>query len=592
MSAEYKYVYHYSASAQKYGFLLPLFAIPGKNSTYIQCIDDNHEIIAMEEYNVEMLSECFYLGESISVKISDEAFYVFRTDRSDEFYGSREFIIPNIRQYIESYDNYFNPLLALDIAVFCDDRDSYIKHLSNAVNFMSQFSDFSFDFWKENSILFPEVKKVVSSTIGKKGINLSSVKIQNELVEISLTGHITKEVGQTLINSINSNIKSSIILLIGSSYVISLKTEIGIISQSTTRLTADDNLREVHESREDLDKLFISTKNIEVKQLLAGNPGVSLSLIKNEALSYSSSVRLSAIRNSSIGPDILMKLAEDKNYTVRAVVAEHPNIDGTTLEKLMKDNRDEVRNAAFRNINADFVNSKLTADEKSFSQFLAHNKNIPDSMIIEASNSQFNEVRQAVASNTITPASVLSKLSTDKNELVRYSALSNPSIDPSILYQVYQVDDAKTRAAVARNELCPTDIVFAYCEDESEIVRGIIVNRHQNIAGVLDILCNDRSEFVRTAVGRSIYSKEKILRKLSKDKDDSVLSAVAGNSRTAPEVLSFLAKSSYSNVREAVAGNKNTPPATLERLYYDGDILTRRAVLRNPSIPIRIISKK
>jgi CheY-like chemotaxis protein len=111
----------------------------------------------------------------------------------------------------------------------------------------------------------------------------------------------------------------------------------------------------------------LSTEDLHIRLILAGNPHTPGFVLTNLAKENNTHVRSRVAENPTTPPDILSELSEDSNVDVRLGVAENPNAPKLILEKLARDQSEDVRLGMAENphIPAEILQS-LAADENIF----------------------------------------------------------------------------------------------------------------------------------------------------------------------------------------------------------------------------------
>lgn len=135
-------------------------------------------------------------------------------------------------------------------------------------------------------------------------------------------------------------------------------------------------------------------KNIKIAKELVRIAKMLVSSAGDDIESMSVDEKINLAKNNA-SPEILEKLAEDKNDDVRWAVAENTKTPVDILRKLAEDKNDYVKSAVVDNPNAPVEVLENWAEDKDCYK------------------------RQAVAHNPNTPTEVLKKLAGDEDERIR-----------------------------------------------------------------------------------------------------------------------------------------------------------------------------
>lgn len=227
------------------------------------------------------------------------------------------------------------------------------------------------------------------------------------------------------------------------------------------------------------------------------------------------------LAKNSRDPQVLLKLAHDKDLQVRAEVALNEHSLSDTLRHLASDHDPVVRRGVL-------FNEKTPPDALAT---IAHYpiKGLPDAL-----------VRQGVAHNARTPAKILADM-------------AGPKQPPNV------------RAAVAENEHAPRKLLQKLAKDKDPEVAQAA---QQTLASVQ---AKDKEDLAHTSKDR------KVLAKLADDTDPTIRERVAGNPNALPELSTKLAHDSNWRVRRGVAQNPHAPRLLLEELAKDPMPMVARA---------------
>ena len=130
--------------------------------------------------------------------------------------------------------------------------------------------------------------------------------------------------------------------------------------------------------------------------------------------------RLALARDVNTSPDILIKLAYDKNFFVNLMAIQNPNMPIQTLEifAALVETSSHIQ-SYFANLNLFKVLNKKPMDK-----------------LIALSNSKNRSIRITVASDKITPPEILHELSKDEDKYIRDTVACNPNTSLETLIEL------------------------------------------------------------------------------------------------------------------------------------------------------------
>ncbi len=326
-------------------------------------------------------------------------------------------------------------------------------------------------------------------------------------------------------------------------------------------------------------------------------------------------------RNSKIPVEVLLKLAKDKDSTVRCSAAENPFAPLAVLEALAKDKVSDVRCGVAKNPSTPLaVLEELARDKDSDVRCSVVKNPTTPLIVLEALANDSNiDVRRSVAKNPTTPCAILETLAIDKDKDVCLSVVKNPSAlsavrevvlealakeksnylrrsvaenasTPSAVLASLAIDkDIDVRLSVAENPSTPVASLTALAIDKNSDVRESVAVNPFTPVSVLAALALDKDIYVRLSVAENQSTPESILEILSKDKDSLVRCRVALNTSTPPDLLEIFSYSKDSDLRQSVAKNPSTPVTILETLAKDEDCRVLKCVAENPSTPVALL---
>src|SRR5271157_2230566 len=191
--------------------------------------------------------------------------------------------------------------------------------------------------------------------------------------------------------------------------------------------------------------------------------------------------------------EILAKLSQDKNMSVRVYVADNPNTSSEILAQLSQDSSKDVRVCVAQNPNTRSSILAGLAQDKDISvrACVARNPNIPSEILAKLSQDKDISVRGCVAQNPNTSSEILAQLSQDKNKYVRGYVAHNPNTSSEILVQMSQDPDEFVRAWVAKNSNTRSSILAGLAQDEDKTVRGSVALNSNTSSEILVQMSQD-----------------------------------------------------------------------------------------------------
>ena len=246
-------------------------------------------------------------------------------------------------------------------------------------------------------------------------------------------------------------------------------------------------------------------KNWEVRANVAENKNCPIKLLEKLSNDKDESVRVDVANNQNTPVEILLKLADDEYWNVRCLVAENKNTPPEILEKLSDDENWEVRAC------------------------VANNKNIPTKLLIKLSDDEDESVRMNVAENKNTPPEILEKLANDKNKYVKEKVAENKNTPAEILLKLANEPFNSIKAEVAQNQNTPTEALIKLADDENWVARRFVAENKNTPAEILLKLADDEDENVRYHLAKNENTPKEALLKLVKDENKDVRNAAKYN---------------------------------------------------------------
>ena len=217
--------------------------------------------------------------------------------------------------------------------------------------------------------------------------------------------------------------------------------------------------------------------------LLKRNP----ELEKIPAITNTQHYKYQKVTNPKATKEDLDKLSNDKDSSVRSVVAGHKNATKEHLDKLSND------------------------DEVGVRQGVAGNKNATKEHLDKLSNDKHPFVRSEVAGNKNATKEHLDKLSNDNMSSVRQQVAGNNNATKEHLDKLSSDEDDSVRSAVANNKNIHKDHLDKLVNDHKKTVRYSVVTKasKDNLSKEhLDKLSNDPDEYVRSAAQQEINRRK------------------------------------------------------------------------------------
>ena len=181
-------------------------------------------------------------------------------------------------------------------------------------------------------------------------------------------------------------------------------------------------------------------------------------------------------KNPNTPPEMLVKMWNDEDRTVKWGVASNRHTPPDTLAKMWNDEDKDVK----RNV--------------------AMNPNTPPEMLVKMWDDEDGTVRWGVAGNPHTPPDTLAKMWDDKSIFVRQSVAKNPNTPPDTLAKMWEDKNKLVREGVARNPNTPTDALAKMWNDEADYVRTGVASNPSTPSDVLVKMLDDENNQIRNEV--------------------------------------------------------------------------------------------
>ena len=224
-----------------------------------------------------------------------------------------------------------------------------------------------------------------------------------------------------------------------------------------------------------------------IKQLLDFNPSQEvLAKLSNDE---DDSIRKLVAENPSTSPELLLKIAEDKFeiFTIRLVAIRNPSMSIESLVKFAENPHPGFRSA------------------------VANNRSTPPEVLSRLSEDGYGTIKNSVALNPSTPPEVLAKLSNDENDTIRRNIAENPSTPPELLAKLADSDDHGILTSVAENPSTPPEALTRLSDHGESYVRWTVAENPSTPPEVLAKLSNDEEIYVRELVAKNPNTPIEIL---------------------------------------------------------------------------------
>jgi hypothetical protein len=315
-----------------------------------------------------------------------------------------------------------------------------------------------------------------------------------------------------------------------------------------------------------LERLSDNNLCTEIRAYLASNPQTPLSIIE--------------------------KLAKDNNEQVRVGIAQNPNTPASILERLAKETSFDIRQAIAQNPNTP---AKLVA----YLQYLqvarnaAENPNTPPDELEVLASHDSNWILEAVAANPSTPISVLQQLLSTNPEIsqILQTVVRDSTTPLSRLEQLADMEDNNICSGIATNPNMPMHlkVELAWSKSASESVCLAFASNPNTPVGILKLIV-EQSHSGRFLALSNPNMPVSILEQWARNENAEICLAIAQNPNTPGKLLEQLAKNSNYRVQQAVAYHPNTPVKVLEQFTDEFGSLWYAAA-SNPNLPVSILER-
>ncbi|BAY81094.1 leucine rich repeat variant [Calothrix parasitica NIES-267] len=272
-----------------------------------------------------------------------------------------------------------------------------------------------------------------------------------------------------------------------------------------------------------------------------------LTIYDPEEIKYILRGQKNIVTNPLISADVLERLYQYFDDSIRYLVAKYPTASVKTLQRLA------------------FNRDKLVC------KTVAENPSTPANLLIELAKRNrvttnsgcYHSISNAIAMRKDAPSEALEYIVRQSVVPVVYTALRNPNTPVSALEWLLD-------------------------NHNDEAILGVLAKHPNTTSNILIGLSANESAKVRQAVVSQEQCPVEILENLAFDSVLEVQQTVAANPNTPNPILEIFAQSENTAIRTAVASNPNLSQTTLEQLANDEKIEVRRAVVENSNTPENI----
>lgn len=211
---------------------------------------------------------------------------------------------------------------------------------------------------------------------------------------------------------------------------------------------------------------------------------------------------------------------------------------------------------------------KLSNDENiSVRVFVADNPNTPPDVLDNLSNDDAS-IKASVARNENTSTETLEKLSTDNKDYVRSAVADNPNTPPDVLDKLSEDKDLFVKGSVAKNENTPIEVIEKLAHDDTDHIRAAAAQNKNLSVETLETLSNDKDIGVLIAVAGNSNTPPDVLDKLSENSFPPIRNAVAENENTTMNTLNSLSRDEHENVAASAQKNLENKEAEIDNFKW------------------------
>lgn len=197
-----------------------------------------------------------------------------------------------------------------------------------------------------------------------------------------------------------------------------------------------------------------SNPDPEIRKAVAHNPNVPLELLRKLSEDWDGTVRLAALDNAAVTNDIITSLLNDANplVSLRACYAldqRRKVTNGSSSKAAAVTIKDMPNLRAYQDYLRSSKEEAITADPShtaiNFLKIVAERLTTPSQRLTELSNHPDSEVRAAVAGNSKSPMEALWRLAQDMDPMVRTTLAQNQSCPVELLQQLLKDPNRKVK---------------------------------------------------------------------------------------------------------------------------------------------------
>jgi hypothetical protein len=398
----------------------------------------------------------------------------------------------------------------------------------------------------------------------------------------------------------------------------SLKTPIAILEQLAR--DSDEAIRQAVVSNgnasEVIFNLLSQDSKSSVRSAVANNKKVPSSVLARLSGDSDENVKHNVSQNSNTSREDLKKLASDTSDRVRSSALCNANIPPEILvqeierhpqkaEFLLRGGSPGMHNAMLH-VPAELLEKLADRTEDSIRYLVAKHPNTPRSTLKKLASDSYDLVRRTVVDNPNTPLELLIEIATQEHlntSAGRYHTASNKiamrkDAPAEALEAIVRQPVPPIRQVAAANPNLSTSALEWLVEHEAEKAVLAVAIRNPNMTAELfrQLLTHPNPEIRELLAGQpncptSILEElalTTLIETISDGNSVEVHCRIAANPNTSSTTLQLLLTSSHASVRGAIATNSSAPIAMLEQLAQDEKVEVRRAVAQNPNTPASI----
>lgn len=197
-----------------------------------------------------------------------------------------------------------------------------------------------------------------------------------------------------------------------------------------------------------------SNPDPEIRKAVAQNPNVPLELLRKLSEDWDGTVRLAVLDNAAVTNDIITSLLNDANplVSLRACYAldqRRKVTNGSSSKAAAVTIKDMPNLRAYQGYLRSSKEEPITSDPShaaiNFLKIVAERLTTPSQRLTELSNHPDSEVRAAVAGNSKSPMEALWRLAQDMDPMVRTTLAQNQSCPVELLQQLLKDPNRKVK---------------------------------------------------------------------------------------------------------------------------------------------------